>query len=287
MERVFNLLEETNTNWTVKKLPLVAIETTDEGVKEHKTDSFGMFRSDNGGNLGTVGNRYAVTQNHELAETMIGLQDRFGGDLRGSEFKGGKKIFYQLSRPERTIGPDTVKRNITILSSHDGSSSIGFGSTNTVISCDNMFHQVMKDLQSFRHTQSSKSRLEMAIQNFQLATKNESQLMDVYERFANTPLTKNGLIEAVVEGIFNLPEDEQLISTQKKNKVLEFKKEALDREISQKGSTLWGLFNSVTYYTNHVEKDRDINHLMSGGGYHKNQKAFEIISNAIKVPVLV
>mgnify|MGYP003644444276 FL=1 len=127
----------------------------------------------------------------------------------------------------------------------------------------------------------------MAIQNFQLATKNESQLMDVYERFANTPLTKNGLIEAVVEGIFNLPEDEQLISTQKKNKVLEFKKEALDREISQKGSTLWGLFNSVTYYTNHVEKDRDINHLMSGGGYHKNQKAFEIISNAIKVPVLV
>ena len=53
MERVFNLLEETNTNWTVKKLPLVAIETTDEGVKEHKTDSFGMFRSDNGGNHDT------------------------------------------------------------------------------------------------------------------------------------------------------------------------------------------------------------------------------------------
>lgn len=287
MEKVFNLLQNTQTNWTVKKLPLVALENTDEGIKEHKTESFGMFRSDNGNNLGTVGNRYSVMQNHELAETMIGLQDRFGGDLSGSELVGGKKIFYQLSRPEREIGPDTVKRHITIMSSHDGSSSIGFGSTNTVISCANMFHQVMRDLQSFRHTASSKGRLEQAIRNFELATQNESELMNIYERFANTPLTKNGLIEAVVEGIFNLPEDEQLISTQKKNKVLEFKKEALDREISKKGSTLWGLFNSVTYYTNHIEKDRDINHLMSGGGYNKNRKAFEIISNAIKVPVLV
>jgi hypothetical protein len=65
------------------------------------------------------------------------------------------------------------------------------------------------------------------------------------------------------------------VSTRKKNQISDFEK-ALERETSEKGGTLWGLFNAVTYYTNHMEKSDD-HHLMFGGGYKKNLTAFNII----------
>ena len=90
-ERIFEVLQDTDTNWNVNKLPLVAIDS----VTDHrlKTETYGLFRSDNGNWLGSVGNRYEVMPNHELAEIMVGIQDRFGGELTGGHLQKGKKIF--------------------------------------------------------------------------------------------------------------------------------------------------------------------------------------------------
>ena len=70
---------------------------------------------------------------------------------------------------------------------------------------------------------------------------------------------------------------ESQISTRKKNQISGFET-ALQKETTSKGGTLWGLFNAVTYYTNHMENSKDTNqHLMYGSGYKKNLKAFNII----------
>jgi hypothetical protein len=275
-ERVFELLCNTQTNWTVTKEPLTATKVTDDGIIELPTETFGLFRSDNNGWLGSVGNQYAPMQNHELADTIIGIQDRFGGNLRGGEMRGGKKIYYQLSLKDETVGYDTLKRHITCLNSNDGTSSIGFGSTNTVISCSNTFHRAMKDLSKFRHTLTASDRLAIAVSEFKKAMDEDSNLMDTFKRFNDVDIDRT-ILERVMHNVFKVDMNakESDVSTRKKNQLSDFEK-ALERETSEKGGTLWGLFNAVTYYTNHMEKSDD-HHLMFGGGYKKNLTAFNII----------
>jgi hypothetical protein len=276
--KIENLLETTGTYWKANKIPLVA---NVDGQELH-TETFGMFRSDNNAWLGSVGNQYTPMQNVTLAETIVDLADRFHNDvdkLKGGIFGDGQRVFYQLSLKDQEIGPDTLKRNITCLNSHNGSSSIGFGSTNTVISCSNTFHRAMKDLSKLRHTESADARLRLAVAEFQKAMDDDEMLMERFNRFTEVVLDKT-ILERVISNVFGvdgLNVKESQISTRKKNQISGFET-ALKKETTSKGGTLWGLFNAVTYYTNHMGNSKDTNqHLMYGSGYKKNLKAFNII----------
>jgi len=275
-EKIFNVLQKTNTNWNVSKIPLKAI-TNDEEVLH--TETFGLFRSDNNNWLGSVGNRYEVMPNHELAEIMVGIQDRFGGEILGGQLQGGKKIYYQMTLPSERIGNDVIKRNITCLNSHDGTSSIGFGSTNVVVSCSNMFHRAMKDLSKFRHTMSASERLAIAVDEFQKALDTDRALMDDFQKMSQIQIDET-ILEKVMGSVFNVDMKSKVSdnSTRKRNQVSQFEV-ALAKETREKGGTLWGLFNAVTYYTNHLEKKQDLNYLMYGAGYKKNLTAFNTIKN--------
>lgn len=274
-DKIFQVLEETKTNWNVNKLPLVAIESNDHNLLN--TETYGLFRSDNNNWLGSVGNRYEVMPNHELAEIMVGIQDRFGGEILGGQLQGGKKIYYQMTLPSERIGNDVIKRNITCLNSHDGTSSIGFGSTNVVVSCSNMFHRAMKDLSRFRHTMSASERLAIAVTEFQKALDTDRALMDDFQKMSQIQIDET-ILEKVMGSVFNVDMKSKVSdnSTRKRNQVSQFEV-ALSKETREKGGTLWGLFNAVTYYTNHLEKKQDLNYLMYGSGYKKNLTAFNTI----------
>lgn len=274
-ERIFQVLEETKTNWNVNKLPLVAIDS--DTHYRFETETYGLFRSDNGNWLGSVGNRYEVMPNSELAEIMVGIQARFGGEILGGSLQGGKKIYYQMTLPSERIGNDVIKRNITCLNSHDGTSSIGFGSTNVVVSCSNMFHRAMKDLSKFRHTMSASERLAIAVDEFQKALDTDRALMDDFQKMSQIQIDET-ILEKVMGSVFNVDMKSEVSdnSTRKRNQISQFET-ALSKETREKGGTLWGLFNAVTYYTNHLEKKQDLNYLMYGSGYKKNLTAFNTI----------
>tara|TARA_R110000737_G_scaffold118339_2_gene150855 strand:+ start:1293 stop:2150 length:858 start_codon:yes stop_codon:yes gene_type:complete len=280
-DKIFQVLEETNTNWNVNKLPLVAIESNDHNLLN--TETYGLFRSDNNNWLGSVGNRYEVMPNHELAEIMVGIQDRFGGEILGGQLQGGKKIYYQMTLPSERIGNDVIKRNITCLNSHDGTSSIGFGSTNVVVSCSNMFHRAMKDLSRFRHTMSASERLAIAVTEFQKALDTDRALMDDFQKMSQIQIDET-ILEKVMGSVFNVDMKSKVSdnSTRKRNQVSQFEV-ALAKETREKGGTLWGLFNAVTYYTNHLEKKQDLNYLMYGSGYKKNLTAFNTIKKYMEI----
>jgi hypothetical protein len=118
----------------------------------------------------------------------------------------------------------------------------------------------------------------MAVEEFKRAMDADEQLMERFKRFTEVKLDPT-ILERVMSNIFNvdMKDKQSEVSTRKINQITNFEK-ALAKETSEKGSTLWGLFNSVTYYTNHLEKSKaDEHHLMFGSGYKKNLKAFNII----------
>ena len=274
-QKIFNTLYNTGTAWSVSKEPLF----TQDGKQ---TNSYGLFRSDTDQWLSTVGERYVPMQNAELAEIMVRIQERFGGEIKGNAMGriAGQKIYYQLSLDNYNINGDVLKRHITCLNSHNGSHAIGFGSTNTVISCSNTFHMAMKDLTKFRHTESASKRLEIAVEEFEKALILDDNLMLTYKAMNRVPVDQT-IIENVMQKIFKVDMNSKVSdnSTRKKNQIEGFGK-ALQHELAAKGNTLWGLFNGVTYYTNHID-DKGIDNLMTGSGYKKNLIAFKTIEDKL------
>ena len=188
------------------------------------------------------------------------------------------------------IANDTIKRYVTGLNSHDGSSSIGFGFTNQVVVCQNTFHIAMKDVSRFRHTASAQQRVEIARQEINRILKIESGLMDNYKRMADTKI--NAVVtKRVIADLFNFQEDDfeketKEFSTKKINELTKFN-EILEAELQSHGNTLWGLFNAVTWKTNHqdVKENRSLENVMVGSGYKKNLNAYNIIVDSL--PTLV
>lgn len=277
-ERTFELLESTGLNWTVNKEPLF----TEDG-KESK--GFGLYRNDNQKHLGVVGAGYRVYQNHEMCEMMVKASEGIGmKTTRGGQMQEGRKVYLQIKLDSKKINTDTVKRYITCLNTHDGTSSIGFGSTNTVVSCSNSFYKAFKgeQMSRFQHSTHSKSRVEKAMEDLRLTILNDDKLMKSFEMMSDAPISDT-ILKSVMDKAFGIDLDAKQ-SDYSSRKINQMKKvnEVIASELDSHGSSLWGLFNGVTYYTNHVaNKDAGLEYLMTGGGYDKNLVTFREIMSFI------
>ena len=280
-EKTMNLLEQTGLNWEVKKEKLFH----ESGIQ---TDFYGIFRYDHGNEhlpttcFGAVKDRYRVFQNWELADTIVRATEGIGINTnRGGELDHGKKVYLQAELPDEFVGKSGVKRWVTVLNSHDGSSSISFGSTNTVVACSNTFYRAFKDTDKFRHTASSKERIEVAIRQFQETIKEDEKMFETFKRMSETAPHET-IVEAVINKMFNLDIKNTAaadVSTRRKNQIQQFA-QAYSIERDLEGDTIWGLFNAVTRYTNHMAVPNKANkdsYLMTGTGRDINNMAFDTI----------
>ncbi len=280
-ERTMNLLEATGLNWEVKKERLFH-ETG------RQTDFYGIFRYDQVTDklpakcFGTVKDRYRPFQNWELADTIVRATDGIGiVTNKGGQLNGGSKVFLQAELPDEYVGKSDVKRWVTVLNSHDGSSSIGFGSSNTVVVCQNSFHRAFKDTQKFRHTESAKERIETAIRQFQDTIAEDKRMFDTFKRMSELRPDES-IVQAVINKMFavdvvNTKRDD--ISTRKANQLQQFA-QAYNIERDLEGDTVWGLFNAVTRYTNHMaapSAQKKDEYLMTGSGFDINNTAYDTI----------
>ena len=280
-EKTFDLLESTGLNWTVKKQPLFAV--IDE--KNIITNSFGIMKGEK--HLGTVGTQYEPFQNFQLAETIIQATESLNlQTTRGGSLQDDRKIYLQAEISDEFIGKSAIKRWITALNSHNGSTSIGFGSSNTTVVCQNTFHHAYKDLSKFRHTTSAVERIKQAMQQLRQTLLLDEQLMTGFKKMANLELNDE-IVERVLNNIFKLNQFEKQddISTKKTNQITEFAG-SLNQSINEQGKTVWALFNAVTRYTNHISAPQDsnkkINYLMDGQGYNINNSSFEEIMKYVE-----
>lgn len=260
-EKVFNLLEATKTNWSVSKKELQSMD----GLK---TESFGIFRNDTNAWLGTRTDDYQPMQNATLAQTIIEASNDIGEKFRGGILQGGKKVFYQIALPDHKIETDTIKRWITTVNSHDGSSAIGFGSSNTVVICQNTFYRAYKEIEKFRHSLTANDRLQIAKKKLQEVLMSDQSLMTDYEKMTEHKIDKP-IFERVLKNLFDVTDvntNAADVSTRKKNSLQTFNT-VLESELASHGETLWGLFNAVTYYENHigVKEEKKLERIMIGG----------------------
>ena len=282
IDRTLDLLNATGLAWEVKKKPLYAMNEAGINVP---TNSYGIFKGDK--HLGTTGERYEPFQNYQLAETIINATERLNlPKLRGGSLCDDTKIYLQAELQSDIIGKSEIKRYVTALNSHNGTSAIGFGSSNTVVVCQNTFYMAYKALTKFKHTINAESRVKDAVELLKLTLINDEMLMEDFKVMANKPLNDE-IVERVIRNLFKVEKDmkQEDVSTRKVNQLSEFGT-AIHKSIEEQGSTIWALFNGVTRYTNHITAPTDSNdklsYLMDGTGYQKNLIGFNTIMNWIK-----
>lgn len=283
-DSVNEMLDRFGLNWSVSKLPLSLPDGT-------TTQYFGIAREDNKVCFSTCKDSYVPYQNEELAELVYRIADKTGYEIyKGGQFNGGAKVYIQLQTGTVSgIGAnnDSIKKFVTAINSHDGTTSLKWGHTNITISCKNTFNAAYKELkQSARHTVSIHDRVEQSLRQIEGLGKVEKSIFDTYFKLAETPVKKDDLVNVVKSamGIDILLTKDQLqkqYSTYNINRMHELLA-CIDKEMKQKGQTLWGLFSGVTNYTTHVipAPSRENGRLESkyvGSGFKMDNQIFDLI----------
>lgn len=297
--KIMELLDSTKTNFLVEKVQYPA------PLGYGQPSSYGLYPSnDRGGKpLATVGDRYHVLQNKELATAFLQACDQVGlGDakMRGGTWARGKYIFYQVSLPQTVVGSDTLSRHLTALNSHgDGSCAIGM--TNKVQSCANQFHRTIKGMGKIRHTASILTLVREQAKQLNEALLEEQEIIRILREAEATPIRREDTYP-LIASLMGVKVDDTAkidyalskglvggvelddVSSRKRNMVAEVQN-AVNYEMgaNRKGSNLFGLFNGVTYYTNHkmTKAEKTQASLMVGKGYKFNNQALSFVEGAL------
>jgi len=242
----------------------------------------------------TCKDSYSPFQNSELAELLIKIADKGGYEIhKGGYFKGGAKVYVQLLSGNQLNGigknKTTVVGYTTGLNSHDGSTSLKWGSTNTTICCQNTFNAVSRQLSSIvRHTPKMLDRVDAYLTEIEVAIKQEKAIFNSFVRFSEIPMERHQLVKSVkevtgVDFTLSRQEQEEKFSTYSINKAHDLL-DCIGIETAQKGETLWGLFSGVTNYTTHRMPvgNRDNARLESkyvGTGAMIDNRVFDLVSS--------
>lgn len=251
---VENTLDKFGMNWKVEKKPLQFID----GDETYKTDFFGVFRSDNKKDcFGAFTKQYEIFQNSELAELVLNVADVIGKPItHGVSFKGGRRVAMQLELEPIKVGQDTIKRYATAINSHDGSTSLRWGTTGVTISCDNQFSAMKKSLESSaRHTSNMRRLIDVSLRALENLEESDTSLYETFNKMANIEID-DSFAQKVIEKISGIDTKltraiaEEKYSTRKIN-ICEKVTRSVAEEMSYKGKTLWGLFSGVTHFSTH------------------------------------
>lgn len=286
-EAVASLLDKFGLRWEVSKQPLLLPSGQETGF-------YGIVRDDNQHTFTTAKEGYMPYQNSELAELLIRISEKTGYDIHsGGMFNGGGKVYIQLNTGNmiQDIGKDRtqVKGFITGINSHDGTTSLKWGNANITISCSNTFAMASRVLkQSARHTASIHDRVETSIREITGIVQAEKSLFDTFIRLSEVPVTKDNIVSVVreVTGVdiqMSRHDAEKSFSTYALNRSQELMT-SINREMTGKGDTMWGLFSGVTHYTSHVlpvpkRENARLESKYTGTGYDIDNRVMSLITN--------
>jgi hypothetical protein len=264
----------------VIKTPLI---TGLEGFEN--PNSFGVYRATGGQALGTVGNDYTPTQPKLLFEDFgncLYQTDCDFNDVKYLELKGGRKIVFEA--PIKTIGFTNLRgqEDEMIVKINLSTGFDGLTKTSLFISCYRMVcANGMKAWRtefavSFKNTKGNVGKASSLCYDIAKATDSINDF-EAYIKQLNSVSVNQAKVEEFLNRTLGYSDSlKEELGTRKQN-ILNLVQESIELEFSRTGSTLWGLVNGITHYTNHVAKTEDRNdYLLVGGGLKLNDLAQKV-----------
>lgn len=270
------LASQHGLGWDVKKAPL----TIFEDGKIIETPYVAVMREDTEDVFQSVKNSYSPFQNHEL----FALADAIACEVnlpikKAMAIDGGRKVIVQLeSHAIRNIGKnkDTIENYVTVLNSHDGSSSLRWGTSRFTVSCKNQFHALTRELKNHtRHTKNMRLRVDESVREIRKVISYQERLNEVTYELSELNIGKDDIYEFINRLIdVDLTMDVEKLQHEYHGRRLNRAhalEDAILAQCHEKGMNAWGLWEGVTYYTTH--------HARSQSEYSKINGALSVLDN--------
>jgi Domain of unknown function (DUF932) len=244
---------KSNLSWEVIERPLFSNYQPVEGYKA-------LFRSDNNELLHVAKNTYTHTPNDRFLEVISKLSDITGFPIElFDEVAGGKKViaFLKCTDPI-TVNGYQFKDWLMVGNSHDGSTGFFVGNSNMMVRCENRFTKQFQNLRVL-HTRHHDLRIDNITNSFDDYTKQRQRFYDRFSEYIDFEIVeedKQKVVNSLVEVTPLEIEDPATISTRKQNIITDIHR-SIERETSEIGNNLFGLFNGITHYTSHVRRQKE------------------------------
>jgi len=264
-------------DYTVVKKP-VALKT---GFRQ---DAYATVRTDNDKVMGVVNERYEPIQNIDaftFFDAMV-AEGAAAYEMAGTLGKGEHIwILARLPGYIKVHGNDIVNKYLLLTNSHDGSSHVRVKLNPIRVVCNNTLSPAFQDTGEVQISQipNAARDLEQAVKMCGRSYSLYEQLDVQFNRMAARKMTEEQLREYVQGLVPDNEEAENTARTRKiRNSVLQLHDAGRGANLSR--GTLWGAFNSVVEYTDHMMPGEDstgrLNSIWFGRGEQLKLKAFRL-----------
>ena len=276
-------IEIARLDYTVVKRPLKL-------KKYSEQDAYTTARTDTDEILGFVNESYEPIQNidaFKFFDTLV-ADDEARYETAGVLGKG--ECIWILARLPGCIkvhGNDIVNKYLLLTNSHDSSPCIRVKVAPIRVVCNNTLTSTLQGAGEIKITPTSSAiwNFEQAFTMLVSANSLYEQLEAIFNGMATRKITDDQLREYVQALV---PDNEMAKNTARtekiRNSVLELHDSGQGAHLSR--GTLWGAFNSVTEYTDHMMFGRDsnsrLNSIWFGSGEQLKLKAFHLAERMMR-----
>jgi phage/plasmid-like protein (TIGR03299 family) len=281
-------IQAAQLDYSVQKRPLRAVLGS-----RHLIDvpnNFANIRMDTGDVLGVVGNRYEVIPNTMAFSFFDGLVDRDEAIYHTAGVLGkGERCWVLAKLPGyiRVRSNDLIEKYVLLVNSHDGSTPTLAKFTSVRVVCQNTLSAALSGSEqsvSIRHTANAQQKMEEGHKILGLYNSLTKQLEYIFNRMALKDITGKQLVDYVKTLI---PDNEEAESSSRtdniREMILKFHESGKGAEMSR--GTLWGAYNAIAEYTDHVAGSHDpqkqLKSMWFGSGEKLKKQAFQLATKML------
>lgn len=264
-------LREANLDWEVELQPCFARDGRQVPGKRL------TVRTDTNAILGVVGDRYTPLQNRDAFGFFDGA---FGEGRARFESAGvlgqGERVWMLARAPgEFDILPgDSIQPYLLLANGHDGSQPVTAIFTPIRVVCQNTLGAAMRSARKGEqvkvlHTPTVEARLRIAGELLGKAGLFFDETKEIFGQLARRQIRADTQRQFISRSLGEVEPDFQRLSTRRKNQILaveEIAEVGLGHDIPGVRGTLWGAYNAVTEYVDHVRTKDDLAFMANGSG---------------------
>jgi len=280
-------IEAAGLNFTVVKKPLKEVMELNQPASA--SGRWATVRTDTGKILGIVGDSYEPIQNRDaftFFDTLTGSGEAIY-ETAGA-LGQGERIWILAKLPGyiKVHGNDIVNKYLLLSNSHDGSTPVRIKLTPIRVVCNNTLTAALTGAEevNVRHTLNAAEDAKQALSLLGLSNSLYEQLDTIFNRMALKKITDKQLLDYVRALVPDNEEDEDTARTKQiRNDVLALHESGQGSSLAR--GTLWGAYNSVTEYTDHLMVDvnpaKRLESIWFGRGEQLKQKAFQLAESMV------
>lgn len=250
-----------NADWEVELFPTFT-DIGEESMIE-VPGRFAVVRDVDKKIIGNVGGKYTPLQNKEAFNFFNPfILDNQATFEAGGVLGGGAKVWALAKINEgadgEVIDNDVVNTYLLLFNSHDGSTSVGVMFTPVRVVCQNTLTMATSNFKASNlvkipHTKSIHDSLELVQRTIDTARKTFTVTLEQYRLMQEKTINVEGLAQFASAAI--LPGNKTVDMNELPRvvkKVIEFNQEGVGQDIPGVQGTLWGAYNAVTGFVDHV-----------------------------------